>query len=165
MHGDYQLAYCPINQIVSLAFRDDAFLNDALTPELIWRLRVPTRLPSLPLRWKPEKLNTPLLQRLDRMPYGYELHKSLLMTYNSSRQALKELGRDARFEDDIGHYNYRWWTANEVNRAFPATRLVLRRPHLPGDKPLLILYLTADHRELYQPGAAEGAWPVRRRGF
>lgn len=35
MHGDYQLAYYPINQIISLAFRDDAFLNDALTPELI----------------------------------------------------------------------------------------------------------------------------------
>ena len=37
------------------------------------------------------------------------------MTYESSRQALRELGRDARFEDDIGHYNYRRWTANEVN--------------------------------------------------
>jgi hypothetical protein len=37
------------------------------------------------------------------------------MTYDSSRQALKELGRDARFEDDIGHYNFRRWTANEVN--------------------------------------------------
>lgn len=68
MHGDYQLAYCPINQIISLAFRDEAFLNTTLTPELIWRLRVPKRLPSLPLRWKPEKLNTPLLRRLDRTP-------------------------------------------------------------------------------------------------
>ncbi|KAJ0415015.1 hypothetical protein BJY00DRAFT_327273 [Aspergillus carlsbadensis] len=99
------------------AFRDDAFLNNALTPELIWRLRVPKRLPSLPLRWKPEKLDTPLLQRLDQTPYGYELHKPLLMTYDSSRQALKELGQDARFEDDISYYNYRRWTANEVNRA------------------------------------------------
>jgi hypothetical protein len=40
----------------------------------------------------------------------------LPMTYDSSRQALKELGRDARFEDDIGHYNCRRWTAYEVNR-------------------------------------------------
>ncbi|KAJ5865875.1 hypothetical protein N7534_000428 [Penicillium rubens] len=118
MHGDYQLAYCPINQIVSLAFRDGAFLNTALTPELIWRLRVPKRSQSLPLRWKPEKLDTPLLRRLERTTYGYELHKSLSMTYDSSRQALQELGRDARFEDDIGHYNYRRWTANEVNRNF-----------------------------------------------
>ncbi|KAJ5205120.1 hypothetical protein N7472_001568 [Penicillium cf. griseofulvum] len=40
------------------------------------------------------------------------------MTYDSSRQAFKELGRDVRFEDDIGHYNFRRWTANEVNRNF-----------------------------------------------
>ncbi|KAI2860365.1 hypothetical protein CBS76997_11373 [Aspergillus niger] len=118
MHGDYQLASCPINQIISLAFRDDAFLNTTLTPELIWRLRVPKRSPSLPLRWKPEKLDTPLLRRLDHTPYGYELHESLPMTYDSSRQALQELGRDAGFEDNVGHYNYRRWTANEVNRNF-----------------------------------------------
>jgi hypothetical protein len=115
MHGDYQMAYCPINQIISLAFRDGAFVNP-LTPELIWRLRVPKRRQHLPLRWKEEILDTPLLRRLERTPHGYELHKSLPMTYDSSRQALKELGRDAKFEDDIGHYNYRRWVANEVNR-------------------------------------------------
>lgn len=115
MHGDYQMAYCPINQIISLAFRDGAFVNP-LTPELIWRLRVPKRRQDLPLRWKEEILDTPLLRRIERTPHGYELHKSLPMTYDSSRQALKELGRDAKFEDDIGHYNYRRWVANEVNR-------------------------------------------------
>ncbi|KAJ5438594.1 uncharacterized protein N7458_009592 [Penicillium daleae] len=117
MHGNYQLAYCPIAQIVSFAFRDGAFENK-LTPDLIWRLRVPKRSGSLPLRWKPEVLDIPLLRRLERTPYGYELHKTLPMTYNSSRQALRELGRDAKFEDDIGHYNYRGWAANEVNKHF-----------------------------------------------
>jgi hypothetical protein len=34
MHGDYQMAYCLINQIISLAFRDRAFVN-TLTLELI----------------------------------------------------------------------------------------------------------------------------------
>jgi Protein of unknown function (DUF3435). len=116
MHGDYQLAYCPIAQIISLAFRDNAFLNSELTPELIWWLRVRKGSSSLPIRWKPEVLNMPLLRRLDRTPYGYELHKSLPMTYDLNRQALRELGRDVRFEDDIGHYNYRRWTANEINR-------------------------------------------------
>lgn len=122
MHGDYQLAYCPIAQIVSFAFRDGAFVNTELTPELIWRLRVPKHTSSLPLRWKPKVLNTPILRRFERTPYGYELHESLSMTYESSRQALKELGRDAKFEDDIGHYNFRRWTANEVNR-----KLLLRQ--------------------------------------
>lgn len=115
MHGDYQLAYCPITQIISFAFRDKAFVTAELTPELIWQVRVPKHSPSLPLRWKPEVLNTPILRRLERTPYGFELHGSLSTTYQSSRQALRELGRDARFEDDIGHYNFRRWTANEVN--------------------------------------------------
>ncbi|KAJ5441850.1 hypothetical protein N7491_004256 [Penicillium cf. griseofulvum] len=97
---------------------DGAFLNTDLIPELIWRLRVPKHNSSLPLRWRPEVLNTPLLRRFGRTPYSYELHKSLTMTYDSSRQAFKELGRDVRFEDDIGHYNFRRWTANEVNRNF-----------------------------------------------
>lgn len=52
------------------------------------------------------------------------------MTYDSSRQALKELGRDARFEDDIGHYNFRRWTANEVNSMLFAERDMMDTPSL-----------------------------------
>ncbi|KAJ5863677.1 uncharacterized protein N7529_005593 [Penicillium soppii] len=32
-------AYCPSAEIISFAFRDGAFVNIELTPELIWRLR------------------------------------------------------------------------------------------------------------------------------
>ncbi|KAJ5771487.1 uncharacterized protein N7511_003538 [Penicillium nucicola] len=53
------------------------------------------------------------------------------------RQALKELGRDARFEDDIGHYNYRRWTANEVNTH---KRAICQNPE--------ILQLRREKREL-----------------
>ena len=147
MHGVYQLAYCPINQIISYAFHDGAFFNTALTPELIWRLQVLKHSQSLPLHWKLEMLDIPL-QRVERTPYSYELHKSLPMTYNSSREALQELGWDARFEDDIGHYNYRHWTANEVNHMF----LLIER-YLAGnisaldDERLLLLYLTCRLQE------------------
>ena len=40
MHEDYQLAYCPIAHITSLAFADNAFENTRLTPELLHRARV-----------------------------------------------------------------------------------------------------------------------------
>ncbi|KAF5015788.1 hypothetical protein F66182_12752, partial [Fusarium sp. NRRL 66182] len=113
-----ELAYCPILQIISYAFRDKAFANTTLTPELIWQLQVPDYRTSLPLYWKPEVLDTPLLRHVHSTEYGLELHQSLPMAYTSSREALRELGRDAKFEDDIGHYNYRRWTANEVNRHF-----------------------------------------------
>lgn len=113
MHGDYQLAYCLITQTVSLAFCDRAFKNTALTPELIWHLQVPKHSQSLPLQWKADKLDLPLLQCVEQTLYSYEVHKSLPMAYDSSQQVLKGLDQDARFEDDLGHYNY--WTANEAN--------------------------------------------------
>lgn len=86
--------------------------------------------------------------------------KALSMRYNSSRQAAQELGRDARFNDDVGHYNYRRWTANEVNRMLPTIRLILVEGYLRWGQTTFIRYLTADHREFYQPGTAEGTRPV-----
>ena len=115
MHSNYQLAYCLITQIISFAFHNRAFVNTELTPKLIWQLQVPKHQSSLPLQWKPEVLNMPLLRCFVCTLYGYELHDSLAMTYKSSQQALKELGQDARFEDEIRHYNFCCWTANEVN--------------------------------------------------
>ena len=50
------------------------------------------------------------------------------MTYNSSRQALRELDRDARFEDDTGHYNFRRWTANELNSMWFTERDMMIHP-------------------------------------
>ena len=44
MHEDYQLTYCPIAHITALAFADDAFESARLTPELLHKLRVPSRL-------------------------------------------------------------------------------------------------------------------------
>jgi Protein of unknown function (DUF3435) len=62
MHEDYQLAYCPLAYITSLAFADDAFENTRLTPELLHKLRVPGRLHVLPLRFKKSMLNTPIFR-------------------------------------------------------------------------------------------------------
>ncbi|CRG92221.1 hypothetical protein PISL3812_09277 [Talaromyces islandicus] len=86
MHGDYQLSYYPILQIVSYTFR--------------W-------LTSLPLRWKPELLDTPLLWHVHRTKYGYKVDPSVPMAYASSRDELQELGRNAKFKEDVVHYNYR----------------------------------------------------------
>lgn len=45
------------------------------------------------------------------------------MGYDRNRQALQGLGRDARFEDDIGYYNYGLCTADEINRMFPTIKV------------------------------------------
>jgi hypothetical protein len=121
MHCDYQLTYCPILHIVTMAFRDNAFENERLTPDLVWKLRVPKRLPSLPLRWKKNKLKLPVLRRMKQTPHGVEVDPTLPMTYDSSNLALKHIGEGLGYEDPPDHYNFRRWAANEVNRrcSFP----------------------------------------------
>jgi hypothetical protein len=129
MHCDYQLAYCPITYIVALAFRDNAFENERLTPELVWSLRVPKRLHVLPLKWKKDKLDIPVLRRMRQTPSGVEVDPILSMTYDSSNSALKDLGEGLGYEEPVQHYNFRRWAANEVNRKrpFPAFCLTNHR--------------------------------------
>ncbi len=130
MHCDYQLAYCPILHIVAMAFRDKAFENERLTPDLIWRLKVPKRLPSLPLKWKDDKLKLPVLRRMEHTASGFEVNPSLPMTYDSSNMGLKHIGEGLGYENSITHYNFRRWAANAVNRKFPSfifTLLVMFR--------------------------------------
>src|SRR5205809_454592 len=68
MHCDYQLAYCPLTYIVALAFRDNAFENERLTPEIFWQLRIPKRLHVLPIKWKKSKLkNFPSSDRRNKL--------------------------------------------------------------------------------------------------
>jgi hypothetical protein len=130
MHCDYQLAYCPITYIVALAFRNNAFENERLTPELVWGgLRVPKRLHVLPLRWKKEKLDIPVLRRMRRTPFGVEVDPTLPMTYDSSNSALKDLGEGLGYEEPIQHYNFRRWAANEVNCKRPFLALCVAIYH------------------------------------
>ncbi|KAI9727203.1 MAG: hypothetical protein M1834_008511 [Cirrosporium novae-zelandiae] len=118
MHQDYQLVYCPIMFLLSLAHADHAFQNRRMTPEVILRLKVPKRLHSLPIPWKDEMRNVPLLRHIDKTPYGIDVHPIQPMKYNTSNSAIKQLGVDAGYEYPIHHYNFRRWVANEANRAF-----------------------------------------------
>jgi hypothetical protein len=103
IHCDSQLAYCPITYIVALAFCDNAFENDRLTPELIWRITVLKRLHVLPLRWKKTKLKTPLLRGAEQTLYDVDVHPSFLMKYDSSNATLKGLGEGAGFRNPVVH--------------------------------------------------------------
>ena|SRR2546423_6825325 len=116
MHEDYQLAYCVITYILALAFFDRAFENERLTPELIFRLRVPDRLHTLPIRWKKDMLTKPLLRHIEQTPYGMRVHPTEPMRYSTSDRAMKRLGNDAGYPDPITHYAFRRWTANAANR-------------------------------------------------
>ncbi|KMP09863.1 hypothetical protein CISG_02623 [Coccidioides immitis RMSCC 3703] len=103
MHGDYQLAYCSITRIITLAFCDTVFKNDCLTPELSWCLKVPKCCESLPIYWKEDMLGVPVLGDL---------------TYNLILDVMRCLDRDAGLEDPLNSYTYQHWTANKANCNF-----------------------------------------------
>jgi len=89
-----------------------------LTPELIWTLKVPKRLPSLPLYWKDEKLRLPVLRRMTQTATGMEVDPMLPMTYSCSREAFVDIGKGVGLEHNLTHYHIRRWVANEVDSEF-----------------------------------------------
>ena len=116
MHEDYQLAYCPIAHITALAFADDAFESARLTPELLHKLRVPSRLHVLPLRFKKSKWNTPICRSTVQTVSGVHTHPTRPMLYHTANDALKRLGELAGYRYPIHYYCFRRWVANEANR-------------------------------------------------
>src|SRR2546423_4836502 len=123
MHEDYQLAYCPMAHITSLAFADDAFENPRLTPELLHKLRVPGRLHVLPLPFKKSTLNTPIFRSTVQTVSGVHTHPTRPMLYRTANDALKRLGEIAGYRYPIHYYCFRRWVANEANRKLQYTLL------------------------------------------
>ena len=116
MHEDYQLAYCPIAHIVSLAFADNAFETARLTSELLKKLRVPGRLHVLPVPFKESMRDTPIFRRIIWTASGVYTHPTLPMLYHIANDALKQLGEIAGYQYAIHYYCFRRWVANEANR-------------------------------------------------
>ena len=92
MHEDYQLAYYPLAHITSLAFADDAFENSRLTPELLYKLRVPGRLHVLPLRFKKSMSNTPIFRSTAKTVSGVHTHPTRTISYRVANEGLRRLG-------------------------------------------------------------------------
>ena len=91
MHEDYELAYCPIAHITSLAFADDAFESARLTPELLHKLRVPARFHALPLRFKKSMWDIPIFRRTIQTVSGIHTHPTQPMQYRTANDALMRL--------------------------------------------------------------------------
>jgi Protein of unknown function (DUF3435) len=121
MHEDYQLAYCPIAHITSLAFADNAFESARLTPEFLHKLRVPGRLHVLPLPFKKSMWNTPIFRSTFLTVSGVHTHPTRLMLYRTANDALKRLGEMAGYRYPIHFYCFRRWVANEANRKWKYT--------------------------------------------
>ncbi|KAI9888766.1 MAG: hypothetical protein M1814_006460 [Vezdaea aestivalis] len=116
LHCDYQLVYCPITFILAFAFADNAFKSELITPEYLLRAKVPSRLHTLPIHWKAEILDKPILRGLRRDSSGVEIDDWLPLSYRYDNDAIHRLGDLAGFRHSIKFYCFRRWTANTLNK-------------------------------------------------
>ena len=99
---DDNLAFCPILHVLSLAFADQAFLSPWLQePKDLYTFRVEDDrgLESLPLEWKPDMLDLPLLRRATDTAAPWK--------YGEARAPNARLGTALGFKDPFHFYALR----------------------------------------------------------
>lgn len=99
---DDNLALCPIAHVLALAFADNAFRSDWLRdPEDLYLFGIDStrQLRGIPLEWKQEMLDVPLLRR--------DTASKIAWTYTEARSAASRLGRAVGFKDPFVFYQGR----------------------------------------------------------
>ena len=84
--------------------------------ELLHKLRVPSRLHCLPLRFKKSMSNMSIFRGTVKTVSGVHTHPTRTMSYRVANEGLKRLGELAGYRYPIHYYCFRRWVANESNR-------------------------------------------------
>jgi hypothetical protein len=109
--------FCPITHLVSLALTDDAFEAPSLTtPKRVFEHKVWGPVLCTPLRWKQEKLQTPIFRRDEYIMEEGIPSPETALPYSQFRDCLNRLGRAAGFKETLTSYCFRRGTANVVDR-------------------------------------------------
>ncbi|KAG4427387.1 hypothetical protein IFR05_017130 [Cadophora sp. M221] len=99
--------FCPITHLVALALADDAFEAPSLsTPRRVFEHKVWGPVLCTPLRWKQDKLKTPIFRR----------DEERALPYTQFQNCLNRLGLAAGFQEKLTSYCFRRGTANVVDR-------------------------------------------------
>jgi hypothetical protein len=109
--------FCPITHLLALAVVDDAFEAPSLTtPERIFKHKVWGPVLCTPLKWKQNKLKTPIFRREECFADEPALVRPL--SYSQFRHCLNRLGVAAGFKERLTSYCFRRGTANVVDCKF-----------------------------------------------
>jgi hypothetical protein len=109
--------FCPITHLVSLALADGAFEAPSLTTaKRVFEHKVWGPVLCTPLRWKQEKLKTPIFRRDERTSDRRIPSLETALPYSQFKDCLNRLGRTAGFKETLTSYCFRRGTANIVDR-------------------------------------------------
>ena len=112
LHEDDELALCPVTLLLSLATADNAFASPHIrSPADIYRLKVPARLKQLPIPWRPDILEKPILRACSFD--GVSPDRAL--QYEVFACNLRELGTKLGLQEPLTAYCFRRGSGNAVN--------------------------------------------------
>jgi hypothetical protein len=99
------LIFCPITHLISLALADGAFEAPSLTtPERVFEHKVWGPVMCTPLRWKQEKLKTPIFRRDELATDRCITSVETALPYSQFRDCLNRLGLAAGFQEKLTSY-------------------------------------------------------------
>jgi integrase len=107
--------FCPIMNLLALAFADGAFKEDGIkTPEDLFKLEIPHFKEVLAIQWKPECRETPIFRRLE----GSQISETKPLTFDEFNNYLKRLGVLAGYPQVLTSYVLRRGAANAIDCKF-----------------------------------------------
>ncbi|KAF1349750.1 hypothetical protein BDV97DRAFT_295949 [Delphinella strobiligena] len=118
---DDNLAFCPILHVLALAFADRAFKSDWLSsPCDLDSIQVPEFLMSVPLEWKDEMKEIPLLRKSCRTSYGVECSPNAGLPYAIANMHTIRLGQSAGFKQSFNLYSLRRGAGEAIDKVATA---------------------------------------------
>ena len=112
-HEEDTLLRDPVLYMESLAFADEAFLNEFNSPQDIYGLVVPPNSDRIILPWKPEWRERPVFR--DLQGRGTNIAVDLAFRYAKARKGLIRLGRALGFEKQLEWYDLRRGSGKKLN--------------------------------------------------
>ena len=114
---DDNLAFCAILHVLSLAFADGAFLSEWIrTPEDFQTFKVPSYLEAVPIEWKQDWLDKPILRRSWKTGQGWVTSPDLPLQADWLNHETLELGRHVGFKEPFRPYVGRRGAGEAINK-------------------------------------------------
>lgn len=110
-------SFCLISFILGLAFADQAFASTRIREPIdIWNIKIPERLLSVPIEWRPEWEPVPLLRRTFRTSSeGARTSPTLAAQFSQMAKWNIRLGKSFGMQEDFQYRMLRRGAGNAIN--------------------------------------------------
>ncbi|KAK3934110.1 hypothetical protein QBC46DRAFT_429032 [Diplogelasinospora grovesii] len=137
---DDMLIYDPLIPIMALAFADQAFQNEFVGPEDIYKLVVPANSDRLRIHWKDKWRKRPVFRDVEDSEHGLQVALDKALQYPKERRHLIRLGRSIGLAKALEWYDLRRGSGKKLNEALTPEERNKIMGHRQGDSRVYVQY-------------------------